>query len=74
MLHLRVICPAERTEDVLGVLAAEPGATHVVVQNFTDEELEALLAEAGLGKVDYLTPDHTWLTASPVFHSGQVDD
>ncbi|SEB86171.1 DUF389 domain-containing protein [Rhodococcus koreensis] len=31
MLHLRVICPAERTEDVLGVLAAEPGATHVVV-------------------------------------------
>ncbi|MEU1999815.1 DUF389 domain-containing protein [Rhodococcus sp. NPDC019627] len=31
MLHLRVICPAEHTDDVLGVLAAEPGATHVVV-------------------------------------------
>ena len=31
MLHLRVICPAERTEDVLGALAAEPGATHLVV-------------------------------------------
>ena len=43
-------------------VAGRTWSQRVVVQNFTDEELEALLAEAGLGKVDYLTPDHTWLT------------
>ncbi|SHG13524.1 DUF389 domain-containing protein [Streptoalloteichus hindustanus] len=31
MLHLRVVCPAERTEDVLRVLRAAPGATHLVL-------------------------------------------
>ncbi|OYD69919.1 DUF389 domain-containing protein [Rhodococcus sp. OK302] len=31
MLHMRVICPSERTEEVLGALEAEPGATHIVV-------------------------------------------
>ncbi|WP_344173481.1 class I SAM-dependent methyltransferase [Kribbella lupini] len=44
-------------------VAGRTWSQRVVVQNFTDEQLEALLAEAGLGKVDYLTPDHTWLTA-----------
>ncbi len=31
MLHLRVICPTERTEQVLGALASQRGATHIVV-------------------------------------------
>lgn len=31
MLHLRVICPAEHTEDVLALLRDEPGAAHVVL-------------------------------------------
>lgn len=31
MLHLRVICPPDRTDAVLAVLDAEAGATHVVV-------------------------------------------
>ncbi|MFZ2176855.1 MAG: DUF389 domain-containing protein [Rhodococcus sp. (in: high G+C Gram-positive bacteria)] len=31
MLHLRVICPVDRTDDVVGVLGAASGATHVVV-------------------------------------------
>lgn len=31
MLHLRVICPSEQTEAVLGLLDAQPGATHIVV-------------------------------------------
>ena len=31
MLHLRVICPPERTEEVLGALEAQCGATHIVV-------------------------------------------
>ncbi|MFI7166806.1 DUF389 domain-containing protein [Rhodococcus erythropolis] len=31
MLHLRVISPSERTGDVLNLLAAEPGATHVTL-------------------------------------------
>ncbi|MGC4938290.1 class I SAM-dependent methyltransferase [Kribbella sp. DT2] len=43
-------------------VAARTWSQRVVVQNFTDDELETLLAEAGLGKVGYLTPDHTWLT------------
>lgn len=43
-------------------VAGRTWSQRVVVQNFTDDELEALLAKAGLGKVDYLTPDHTWLT------------
>jgi uncharacterized hydrophobic protein (TIGR00271 family) len=30
VLHLRVMCPAERTEDVLGVLRGQPGAAHLV--------------------------------------------
>jgi uncharacterized hydrophobic protein (TIGR00271 family) len=29
--HLRVICPAERTEDVLALLRDEPGTAHVVL-------------------------------------------
>ncbi|GAB3831480.1 hypothetical protein [Kribbella italica] len=43
-------------------VAGRTWSQRVVVQNFTDDALEILLAEAGLGKVDYLTPDHTWLT------------
>jgi uncharacterized hydrophobic protein (TIGR00271 family) len=31
VLHLRVISPSERTGDVLNMLAAEPGATHVTL-------------------------------------------
>jgi uncharacterized hydrophobic protein (TIGR00271 family) len=31
MLHLRILCPPERTEAVLDLLKAEPGATHLVV-------------------------------------------
>ncbi|MFB9902976.1 DUF389 domain-containing protein [Allokutzneria oryzae] len=31
MLHLRIVCPPERTEAVLGVLRAEQGATHLVL-------------------------------------------
>lgn len=31
MLHLRVVTPAERTEDVLTILREEPGATHLVL-------------------------------------------
>ncbi len=31
MLHLRVISPAERTDDVLALLRDEPGAAHVVL-------------------------------------------
>ncbi|TSD94646.1 DUF389 domain-containing protein [Skermania sp. ID1734] len=31
MLHLRVICPAERTDAVIARLEAIPGATHIVV-------------------------------------------
>ncbi|MGW2663748.1 DUF389 domain-containing protein [Nocardia tengchongensis] len=31
MLHLRIISPSERTSDVLRVLVAEPGATHVTL-------------------------------------------
>ena len=31
MLHLRAICPAERTDAVLAALKAEPGVTHVVL-------------------------------------------
>lgn len=31
MLHLRVISPSERTGDVLNMLAAEPGVTHVTL-------------------------------------------
>ena len=30
MLHLRVICPAEITDDVIGLLTEHPGATHLV--------------------------------------------
>lgn len=31
MLHLRVICPAGATDELLALLAAEPGATHITV-------------------------------------------
>ncbi|MBB5800577.1 putative hydrophobic protein (TIGR00271 family) [Saccharothrix ecbatanensis] len=31
MLHLRAICPAERTDEVLAALTQHPGVTHVVV-------------------------------------------
>ncbi|WP_072843842.1 DUF389 domain-containing protein [Rhodococcus tukisamuensis] len=31
MLHLRVISPVSRTEDVLAMLRAQPGATHIVL-------------------------------------------
>ncbi|GAA2802484.1 DUF389 domain-containing protein [Saccharopolyspora taberi] len=31
MLHLRVICPAGRTETVLAALRAQPGATHLTI-------------------------------------------
>ena len=31
MLHLRIVCPPERTDAVLGVLRAEAGATHLVL-------------------------------------------
>ncbi|MFD0204595.1 MULTISPECIES: DUF389 domain-containing protein [Saccharothrix] len=31
MLHLRAICPAERTDVVLAALKAQPGVTHVVL-------------------------------------------
>ncbi|GAA4004466.1 DUF389 domain-containing protein [Allokutzneria multivorans] len=31
MLHLRIVCPPERTEAVIGVLRAEAGATHLVL-------------------------------------------
>ncbi|MET0134158.1 MAG: DUF389 domain-containing protein [Kibdelosporangium sp.] len=31
MLHLRVVTPAERTDRVLDILKAEPGATHLVL-------------------------------------------
>ncbi|SDN69750.1 DUF389 domain-containing protein [Allokutzneria albata] len=31
MLHLRIVCPPERTEAVLGVLRAAAGATHLVL-------------------------------------------
>lgn len=31
MLHMRVICPSERTENVLGALEAQLGVTHIVV-------------------------------------------
>ena len=30
MLHVRVICPAENTDEVIGVFRTEPGATNVV--------------------------------------------
>ncbi|MEV0463863.1 DUF389 domain-containing protein [Nocardia tengchongensis] len=32
MLHLRIISPNERSGEVLGILAAEPGATHVTLR------------------------------------------
>jgi SAM-dependent methyltransferase len=41
----------------------------VVVQNFTDDQLATTLAGAGLDSIDYLTPDHTWLTARPAGRS-----
>lgn len=31
MLHLRVVCPPEHTTEVIGLLDAEPGATHLIV-------------------------------------------
>lgn len=31
MLHLRVICPADVTDEILALLGAEPGATHITV-------------------------------------------
>ncbi|WP_253772820.1 DUF389 domain-containing protein [Goodfellowiella coeruleoviolacea] len=31
MLHLRVLCPAEQTQDVLARLADQPGVTHLVL-------------------------------------------
>lgn len=31
MLHLRVICPADFTDEVLALLEEEPGATHITV-------------------------------------------
>lgn len=46
-------------------VAGRTWSQRVVVQNFTDEGLETLVAEAGLGEVRYLTDDHTWLTARP---------
>ncbi|MEV6283570.1 class I SAM-dependent methyltransferase [Kribbella sp. NPDC051770] len=47
------------------VVGDDTWSQRVVVQNFTDEELETMLAEAGLGSVTYLTPDHTWLITRP---------
>jgi SAM-dependent methyltransferase len=47
-------------------VAGRTWSQRVVVQNFTDEELTTVLAEAGLEPPDYLTADHTWLTARPI--------
>ncbi|MCG5433648.1 DUF389 domain-containing protein [Mycobacterium sp. MYCO198283] len=47
MLHLRVIAPEDRRDDVLAVLRAEPGVTHLVVHR------TAALAPAG----DEITAD-----------------
>lgn len=50
MLHLRVISPVAQTEDVLAVLRAEPGATHLVVARGVAEEPRGDAIQADLAR------------------------
>jgi 2-polyprenyl-3-methyl-5-hydroxy-6-metoxy-1,4-benzoquinol methylase len=38
----------------------------ILTQNLTEDELTAQLAEVGLRRAGYLTPDQTWVRAQPV--------
>ncbi|GAA1593089.1 hypothetical protein GCM10009804_56950 [Kribbella hippodromi] len=38
---------------------------HILTQNLTEDQLARQLAEAGLHRTAYLTPDQTWVVATP---------
>ncbi|WP_350275227.1 hypothetical protein [Kribbella sp. HUAS MG21] len=38
----------------------------IVTKNLSEDALEAQLAEAGLQRTGYLTPDKMWVRAQPV--------
>lgn len=68
MLHLRVICPADRTDAVLQVLTEEPGATHLVlhrgvavapVGDVLEADIAREAADAVLRSLCALEIDHT---------------
>ncbi|HEU5472840.1 MAG TPA: DUF389 domain-containing protein [Actinophytocola sp.] len=71
MLHLRVISPAGSTEDVLSILRAAPGATHVVLLRDAGVQPSGDLVEADVAReaVDGLIAA---LCAVGVDHTGGI--
>ncbi|WFR71389.1 DUF389 domain-containing protein [Prescottella defluvii] len=50
MLHLRVICPADCTDEVLALLEEEPGATHITVARGSAVEPEGDVVQADIAR------------------------
>jgi uncharacterized hydrophobic protein (TIGR00271 family) len=50
VLHLRVVAPPDRTEDVVGLIRAEPGATHVILLRGAAIEPSGDLVEADVAR------------------------
>ncbi|MCP2258404.1 putative hydrophobic domain-containing protein [Streptoalloteichus tenebrarius] len=71
MLHLRVVCPADQTEDVLRVLREVPGATHLVLLRGAalDPEGDVVEAEVAREATDEVL---TELCRLGVDHSGGI--
>lgn len=71
MLHLRVICPVDQTDAVLGLLDAQPGATHIVVARGTAvlPAGDVVQADVARESANALLDD---LTALGIEHSGGI--